>query len=377
MDLGEMETTTQNLIKELNLLECIQCGVCTGGCPVSIKSGLNIRMLMRELTITVDMDIPSEDILWSCTTCSTCEARCPKELIPFEVIVELRGLTVEEGRIAPTLRDALESVYKHGNPWDRARGKRSEWADGLNINAYSKDSDFLYYVGCTPAYDPRCQNIARALVKTYQSVNMEYEILGNEENCCGDPVYGMGERGLFELLMEDNTELFENKEVDRIITTSPHCYNTFKNRYGNTRIEVQHYTQLLAELIDNEKLLLGKFNKTITYHDPCFLGRQNDIYDEPRKILESIPALEYVELDRSRERSLCCEGGGGRMWIDVPGERLAENRVINAAEMGAEIIATACPFCLSTLEDAVLTSGFEEYIEIMDIAEIVSKALQT
>ncbi|GAF91087.1 unnamed protein product, partial [marine sediment metagenome] len=165
-------------------------------------------------------------------------------------------------------------------------------------------------------------------------------------------------------------------EAGRMVTTSPHCYNAFKNRYGKIGFEPLHYTQYVAELIDAGKLnLTGKLGKTVTFHDPCFLGRQNGIYDEPRKILESIPGLEFVELDRSRERSLCCEGGGGRMWIDVEGERLAERRITDAVETGAEIIATACPFCLSTLEDAVLTSGLEGSIEVFDVIELVSKAL--
>jgi Fe-S oxidoreductase len=161
-----------------------------------------------------------------------------------------------------------------------------------------------------------------------------------------------------------------------MVTTSPHCYHTFKNRYGGQGFEVQHYTQLLAELLDSDRInFKGRFERTVAFHDPCFLGRQNKVYDEPRKVLEAVPGLRLVELDRSRERSLCCEGGGGRMWIDVPGERLAERRIEDAIDSGADVLATCCPFCLSTLEDAVLTSGNEGKMEILDIAEIVSKAL--
>jgi Fe-S oxidoreductase len=370
-----MEDSAQSFIDEHKLLECIQCGVCTGSCPVSAK-GLNIRRLMREIKFSGRVDIPEEGTLWSCTTCSTCEDRCPKELTPFDVILGMRGITVEEGKIAPTIRDALESVLKHGNPWDRARVKRSEWAEGLDIKPYTSEMDLLYYVGCTPAYDPRGQEVARALVRTFEAAGASFGTLGNDETCCGDPVYGMGEKGLFELLVEDNLELFESNGVGRMVTTSPHCYNAFKNRYEKINFEPQHYTQYFAELIDSGRLSLsGKLEKTVTFHDPCFLGRQNDIYDEPRKILESIPGVKFVELDRSRERSLCCEGGGGRMWIDVEGERIAERRIRDAVDTGAEIIATACPFCLSTLEDAVLTSGLEGSIEIFDIAELVSKTL--
>lgn len=371
-----MEASSQSFIDDYNLLECIQCGVCTGCCPVSMKSELNIRRMMRDIIFTRRVDIPPDDTLWSCTTCSACEIRCPKGLIPVDVVVGMRGVVVEEGRIAPTIRDALESIFKHGNPWGRIRGKRSEWAEGINVKPFSEEADFLYFVGCTPAYDPRCQELAKALVKTFDAAGVKFGTLGNDENCCGSPVYGMGEKGLFELLVEDNLELFENHRVGQIVTTSPHCYNAFKKRYGKTSFEAQHYTQFVAELVDSGKLDFARgVDKTITFQDPCFLGRQNNIYDEPRKILENIPKAKFIDMERSRARSLCCEGGGGRMWIDVPGERLAERRVRDAVEMGAEIIATACPFCLSTLEDAVLTSGNEGSIEVLDIIELVSQAL--
>lgn len=371
-----MESSAQDFVGEHKLLECIQCGVCTGGCPVSVKSGLNIRRMMREIAFSGRVEVPLDETLWSCTTCSTCGARCPKGLTPFEVIIGMRGMNVESGRVAPTIKDALESVFKHGNPWGRARAKRSEWAEGLDVKPYAEGMDLLYYVGCTPAYDPRCQEVARALVRAFDSAGASFGTLGNEESCCGDPVHGMGETGLFEMLVEENKELLEGRGVGRMVTASPHCYNAFKNEYGKIGFEPQHYTEYLAELVDSDRLgLTGRVEMTVAFHDPCFLGRRNGVYDEPRKVLEGVPGVRLLELDRSRERSLCCEGGGGRMWIDVPGERLAERRVRDAFELGADTIATACPFCLSTLEDAVLTSGLEGSIEILDVAEIVSKAL--
>lgn len=358
------------------LLECIQCGACTGGCPVSLKSKLNVRRLMHNIALSKSLVIPTENELWSCTTCSTCEVCCPKKLSPVDVIIEVRGVVVEGGQIAPTIRDALEGVYKHGNPWGWIRSKRSEWAQGLKIKHVSEGAELLYFVGCMPSYDSRVQEVAKALVRCFNKANVDFGILGNEESCCGNEVYGMGEKGLFELLVEDNLKLFEKYDINRMVTTSPHCYNAFKNRYGKTSFEVQHYTQYVADLIEKEKLTLSKeVKKVITYHDPCFLGKRNNVYDEPRKIIESIPGVNFVELDRSRERSLCCEGGGGRIWFDIPGERLAEIRVRDAVDVGAEILATACPFCLSTLEDAVKTTGCEGSIKVMDIAELVSEAI--
>ncbi len=366
----------QELVKKHKLLECIQCGICTGSCPVSRKANLNIRKYMREVAFTGNLTVPSQDELWSCTTCSTCSVRCPKELNPFEFLIDIRSIAVEEGQIAPTIRDALESVFKNGNPWGRIRSKRSDWTHDLNVKHISQGAETLYFVGCTPAYDPRVQEIAKSLVRCFQKAGISFGILGDEENCCGSEVYGIGEKGLFEFLVEENLRIFSKYNVKQVITSCPHAFHAFKNRYGQTSFEVQHHTQILVNLIENGKLTFSKeVNKKVIYHDPCFLGKQNGVYNEPRKALESIPGVTLLEFDRSKERSLCCEGGGGRMWIDIPGERLAEIRVRDAVESGAEILATACPFCLLTLEDAVKTTGFEEKIRIMDIAELLSLAL--
>jgi Fe-S oxidoreductase len=371
-----MDYSAENFVNEYKLLECIQCGVCTGGCPVSVKSDLNIRKMMRDIRLKGSIDIPADEILWSCTICSTCEARCPKELTPFDVIIGMRGINIEKGRVTPTIRNALESIFKHGNPWDRSRNKRSDWAQGLNVKPFDAESDLLYYVGCTPAYDPRGQEVARAIVKILEAARINFGTLENDESCCGDIAFSMGETGLFELLVEDNNDLFERVGFNHMITTSPHCFNAFKNRYGKVSFDAQHYTLFVEELIDSGRLeMCNNLDCTVAFHDPCFLGRQNEIYDQPRKILESIPGIKLVELDRSRERSLCCEGGGGRMWVDVPGEKLAERRIKNAVEIGAEVLVTSCPFCTSTFEDAVLTTGYENKVKVMDIAELIAQSI--
>jgi len=350
--------------------------MCTGSCPVSRKANLNIRKYMREVTQTGKLTIHPQDELWSCTTCSTCGVRCPKDLNPYEFLIDVRSVAVEEGQIPATIRDALESTFKNGNPWGRVRTKRTEWAEGLNVKQISQGAEILYYVGCTPSYDPRIQEVTKSLVKCLQKAGVDFGILGNEENCCGSEVYGIGETGLFEYLVEENMKIFNKYHIERLVTSCPHSFHTFKNRYGQASFEAQHHTQLLANLIENGKLTFSKkVGKKVIYHDPCFLGKQNSIYDEPRKVIESVPEVTLLEFDRSRERSLCCEGGGGRMWVDIPGPRLSEIRVTDAVETGAEILATACPFCLSTLEDAVKSTGFEEKIQIMDVAELLSLAL--
>jgi len=366
----------QELTQKHKLLECIQCGTCTGSCPVAKKANLNIRRYMREVATLGKLTIHHQNELWSCTTCSTCGVRCPKDLNPYEFLIDIRGMAVEGGTIAPTIRDALESIFKNGNPWARIRNKRTEWTQGLNVKHMSQGAETLYYVGCTSAYDPRIQNVAKSLVQVFQKAGLNFGILGDEENCCGSEAYGMGEKGLFDFLVEENMKLFNKYNVKQTVTNCPHGYHAFKNRYNQTSFEVLHHTQLLSKLIENGKLTFSKeVNKKVIYHDPCFLGKQNGIYEEPRKVIESVPSVKLLEFDRSRARSLCCEGGGGRMWVDIPGPRLAEIRVKEAVEAGADILAVACPFCLLTIEDAVKTTGNEGKIQIMDIAELLTLAL--
>jgi len=374
------QTAAQALARQYKLFGCIQCGKCSGGCPVS----LSIRRLIRETIVRDNLDLKRDD-LWNCTACSTCTVRCPKELKPSDLVVGMRGLLIEEGRIGATIIEALESTDKYGNPWGRPRNKRTDWAAGLNVRevAAGEAVDVLYFVGCTPAYDSRVQNAARAAVACFQHLGADFGILGNAETCCGNEIRRMGEAGLFEVLRDENTKLFQERQIGRVVTTSPHCYNTFKNEYGEMNVKVQHSTQYLAELIDEGKLVFKGGAKDaaarkVVYHDPCFLGKQNKVFDEPRKILASVPGVELIEFDRSRERSLCCEGGGGRMWVESSAERerLAEVRVKDAAELGADVLATACPFCLLTLEDAVKTADLEGKLKIMDIMELVSEALQ-
>jgi Fe-S oxidoreductase len=377
----EVQVASRELTREYHVLRCIQCGRCTSGCPVSINSDLNVRRLLNEILLQPELILsPEASELWQCTTCMTCTQRCPKGIKPLDVIIAVRGQLIESGRIQPGLRDALESTFLHGNPWGKPREKRSDWAEGLKVReaASAQDIDLVYYVGCTIAYDPRLQKLARDMAAVLEAARVAYGILGNEESCCGNEVRRIGELGLFEELIENNVKLFRERGVERLMTTSPHCYNVFQNEYPDFTGEVMHYSQVLRDLLASEKLKLSREpGWKVTYHDPCFLGKQNGIFDEPREVLGGIPGVEFVEFDRSRERSLCCEGGGGRMWTeDVAGqERLAEMRVRDAVALGAEVLVTACPFCLLTLEDAVKTTGDEDKIRVMDLIEVVAAAL--
>ncbi len=362
------------------LFPCIQCGKCTGGCPISVISPhFNIRRLLYDILNSEGEDIArKKEMLWDCSTCTTCVTRCPKEVDPADLVISMRSVLVEDGQVPPKIRDVLKSISIRGNPWNIGQEKRSEWAEGLEIKNIA-DAEVLYYVGCTPAFDPRLQKIAKALAHTLNKAGVNFGTLGNDEVCCGNEIRRMGDIWSFDALKEMNMEMFKQFPIKQIITTSPHCYNTFKNEYEELDCEVNHYTQIIADLIKQKKLTFSKkIEKTVTYHDPCFLGRQNQIFDEPRAILKSIPSLNFVEMDRVRERTLCCEGGGGRMWIEAyeTMERTATIRVQEALDCGAEILATACPFCLLTLEDAVKSKDLEDKIQVLDIIEIVSQAIE-
>ncbi|HEY66817.1 MAG: hypothetical protein DRI79_07425 [Chloroflexi bacterium] len=373
-----MALKTEPMAEQLELFGCIQCGKCTGGCPVARKTVLNMRSLIYHMLVEPELDVYAHPELWDCTCCFTCVERCPKDVRPAELIISLRGQLVESGRIPETVGAALMGIFRQGNPTGIAREDRTAWVNGTPVKAAQEGCEMLYFVGCIPSYDPRVQVVPRALVRAFTAAGLDFGILGTEESCCGNEVRRMGEVGLFEMLVEENGELIRSVGASRLVTTSPHCFNTFRNEYGLDGIEVLHYTQLIAELIEQGRLgFSNEVKKRVTYHDPCFLGKQNHIFDEPRAILKAIPGVKLVEMDRNRERSLCCEGGGGRMWVEGTNleERLAFQRVQEAAETGAEILAVACPFCLLTLEDAVKVQGLDERLQVMDIMELVDLAL--
>ena len=353
---------------------------------MAMKTKLNPRALIYRVLIAGNgFELEGHEELWDCTTCSTCYSRCPKQVNPMEAILAMRSAIVEKGRIHPNVKTALESTFRNGNPLKMPRSDRGLWAKDLQVKAFAEaGAEYLYYAGCTPSYDPRGQKVACALVKILQSAGVDFGILGNDENCCASEVRRLGEAGLFEAMVEGNTEMFKELGVEKMFTVSPHCFNVFKNDYRgieagvNFGAQVQHYTQVLAGLVKDGKLKFnGSFEKKVTYHDPCYLGKHNGIFDEPRDVLASIPGVELIEMDRSREKSLCCEGGGGRMFLEGtnPGTRLAQLRVQEALDTGAEVLATACPFCLLTLEEAVKHLNAEDKIRVLDIAEIAVLAL--
>ncbi len=378
-----MKVNTQEFVQQYTLLECIQCGRCTGGCPVSIKTTLNIRSIIYECLVEDTVDPSLMPVLWDCTNCLTCTIRCPKDIKPADVIIGLRGYIVGEGKgVPPRVRDALMSAFTRGNTLGFATEDRDGWTEGLEFEVPNVldtgQTDLLFYVGCTPAYDPRVQPVTRALARVFRQAGIEFGTLGVDEMCCGNEIRRIGEAEGFADMVQGFHEMLQEFKARRMVTVSPHCFNAFHNEYGELPFPVQHYTQLLVELLDGGRLALpNQVRKKVTYHDPCFLGKHNRIYDEPRYILQRIPGLEFEDLDRSRERSVCCEGGGGRMWAEGTNveERLAHQRVRDAVALGAEVLAVACPFCLLTLEDAVKILGLDDKIQVMDIMELVAQAM--
>jgi Fe-S oxidoreductase len=278
-----------------------------------------------------------------------------------------------------SLRNAMGSLTSDGNPWGGKRENRGAWAGDLSIKDFTRDSEFLYFPGCVPAYDPQLGSIARATASILRKTGTDFGILGARESCCGESVRKAGNTSLFEALAKSNIEIFNKSGVKQIIVNSPHCYTTFKDEYpqlgGN--FKVIHLTQYLAALMKEGKLHFTKeLNKRVVYHDPCYLGRHNDIYDEPREILQSIPGLEVMDEVDSRENSLCCGGGGGRIWMETKkGERFSDILIEQAIEMKADILVTACPYCILNFKDSVLTANKGDLLEIKDISEIVKEVI--
>ena len=380
-----------DLKKIWDLALCTKCGICYSSCPAAIDErflgpstlATNYRFIIDTRDEGRDERLKTAaDNIWLCTSCNSCTLFCPKEVDSSLSIVEERSLLVERGDIPRTVMDVLTSVMRYHNPMGRYPTKRTEWTNGLNIKIYpdATKADVLYFVCCLTAYDTRHQKIARALADILNHLGVDFATLGNEEWCCGDHILRLGEKGLFEELAEHNLSMFKKFEANKIVTLSPHCYNTFKNDkpYADENLNVQHYTQFLAEAIERGRLKpLKHLQKRVAYHDPCFLGKRNQIFEEPRKILESINGIELIEMKRNRENSFCCGGGAGRVWTEdaPPEKRPCVERVKEALEIGAEVIATACPFCVSTLEDATKVLDAEDKIIVKDIAELIRELL--
>ena len=359
---------------------CFQCGLCDTVCPWNRVRTFSMRKIVREATFGLT-DIESEDI-WRCTTCGRCPQRCPRDVQQIQSGVALRRIATEYQvfpKAVKPVRTASASLVDEGNPLTEARKDRANWTEGLSVKPFTEGMEVLYFPGCYLSYDPRLKKVARATASILNRAGVDYGILGTRENCCGESIRKTGEEELFKRLARENIKTFIDHGVQKILVSSPHCYHTFKNEYPEFRVnfEVVHITQFLFELLQDGRLELSQeYGKKVAYHDPCYLGRHNGIFDEPRAVLAKIPGLELKEMPDARIDSLCCGGGGGRIWMETPkGERFSELRLAQALEVGAEVLVTACPYCITMFEDSRLTLEVTERLEVKDITEIIQEVL--
>lgn len=361
------------------LKTCYQCGLCSGTCPWNLVKSFIVRRMIHQAQLGL-VDFESEEV-WQCATCGACVKRCPRGVDQIDIMRALRKVVAEMGvaKVPDSLRISVKNISSLGNPQGETQGKRGDWAKNRDIKIFAKGTELLYLSCCVPAYDKKIRRIALATTDILKKGGIDFGILGGDESCCGESVRKSGNETVFQSLTERNIEAFKKNGVERILVSSPHCYHTFKNEYpefgGN--FEVVHTTQYLWELLKEKKIAFSReLKKKVAYSDPCYLGRHNDIYDPPRAILKSIPGLEVVELPDFREGAVCCGGGGGRIWMDTPkGERFSDLRLEQALEMGAEVLAVACPYCMLNFDDSVLTMGKENLIEIKDVTELVQEAI--
>ena len=357
---------------------CYQCGVCTAACPWGLvrEKPLSVRTLMRQAQLGL---LGGNGSLWLCTTCAQCEAYCPRGVNIVDVFRSLRSVAWGHRNPEGGLPTMLWSIFWNSNPWSQPPSQRALWANKLDLPIFdTHQHEVLLYIGCTSSYDQRAQKIAVALVRLLRRAGVEFGILGEEEPCCGEAVLSVGHQDYFAEVASQTMQVFKERGVSQIISISPHCYDVFRNHYPLHESEFLplHYTQYLSKLIAEGRLEFDEpLNLKVTFQDPCYLGRANGEYDAPRRTLGSIPGIELVEMENSAEDGLCCGGGGGRMWLETPlGERFSDLRVEQALHTGADILATACPFCVTCLEDS-LKARKGAPIEVFDIAELVTKAL--
>ncbi len=364
------------------LYQCMQCGLCTAACPWRLVEGeisehFNNRKLQHMGQMGVD-GYETEDILYACTTCGICVSRCPREVNAIENIRVMRGLIAETSGLPKSIRPIAGSLHDNGNPWQGARKDRMAWAKGLDIPAYTEETEYLLFVCCTSCYDKRSQKIARSIARVLTAAGVSFGVIGEEENCCGESIRKTGGEDVFQEVAGANVELFNSKGVKKIITTSPHCLWTFQKEYPELggEYEVIHYSQIINDLIKEGKLeLKNDLGKKIAFHDPCYLGRHSELYEPPREIAQSLPGVELTELQRVREASLCCGGGGGRVWMETEvGARFGDLRVYEALDKDAEILATSCPYCVIMLEASNMALEKDEVLQIKDLSELVAAA---
>ncbi len=383
---------------------CAVCGRCTDACPANISgkvlSPMHIVENMKEYLLKVGLQLKagqdpsqeypligeaiSEEAIWDCVSCGACMEECPVVVEHVPTIMDVRRhLVLEESKVPDTARDAMLSMEQRGHPWRGTQFSRTDWAEGLDIKTLAEhpEAEVLYWVGCTPALEQRSQAVARSMAKVLKAGGVDFAILGEEERCTGDPARRMGNEYLYQTLAKQNIETLKSYNVKRVVTTCPHCFNTIKNEYPQLGgdFEVMHYTQFVDQLMQEGRLkLIRMVEGSVAYHDSCFLGRHNGIYDQPRRIAKAIPGLELVEMEpRCRERGFCCGAGGGHMWLEESGkgERINHMRTDHFLETNAPTVGVSCPFCLQMLTEGIEAKGEKGKREAKDLLELLAESV--
>jgi Fe-S oxidoreductase len=367
--------------------KCYQCGKCMAVCPWTHVESVVFPVYRIPQSVKFGAIMSSEDTaeierevteIYRCVGCESCTTWCPHGVSMPDIMRGIRRILVEFGSYPSELSEAVSRIHSSGNPFGEPRERRAAWTEGLEVPSFEAGMDYLYSPCCVPAYDPRAVTVAKATVGVLRAANVSFGILGDGESCCSEAIRRAGAEEVFQEVAGANIAAFSEAGVKRTVVTSPHCYRTFDQDYGElgADFETVHQTQLFANLIEQERLEPKKsLDKKVVYHDPCALGRGCGVYDEPREVLKSIPGLELVEIPNySREHSLCCGGGSGGVWMERPkGERFSDIRVQQAAATGAEVLAVACPYCLQMFSDSVKTMDLE--LEVKDVCELLDESL--
>jgi Fe-S oxidoreductase len=380
---------------------CTECGRCTSVCPAANtgkvlsprKIIVDIRRRTEEkaplilggiqensiLTQNLVHDYITDEELWACTTCNACVYECPVTIEHVDTIVDMRrNLVLMESNFPPELNAVFKNIETNFTPWAFNSQDRANWAEGMGIKTMAEDSngEFLFWVGCAGSFDARYQKVTKSIAKLMQIANIEFRILGTEEKCNGDTARRLGNEYLAQILIQENVETLNNYGVKKIVTGCPHCYNSLKNEFPQFggKYEVVHHSELITNLVNEGKIKLKneKVKSKITYHDSCYLGRYNDIYDEPRDPLKKINGVQIVEMELNRDKGFCCGAGGGRMFLEeTEGTRININRTEEALKTNADTIASACPFCMTMMSDGLKSLEKSEQVFVKDIAEII------